>query len=230
MSRLKSRSQPASDMFGWKASLGKAAIPGDLVFACKLLLGDIEEKVQWGSQPEDYVGKASWVSGNPWGATHTFDAILKARTIDLATRVLVIIPMRCYTSWFRFTRQCLTLASISPGSIFNPATNYERLIVLYFPPFSAKLPCHDQHFNDRSDDHELVLLQMRRVFPGEQRKTHLQGLGKVLRKVAKLCWGDSRRMLLRILADTFEEIIEEQETLGSPRTPSRLSNWSKTHF
>ena len=131
--------------------------------------------------------------------------------------------MRCYSAWYRFIRQCLVLASIPPGSILNPATNFERLTVLYFPPHAAKLPSHDKHFNGRSDAHELLRLQMRGAVPGEQPKAHLQGLGRVIRKISELRWGDSRRMLLRQLAGSFEEIVQAQEAVGSSCSAAGLS-------
>ena len=109
-------------------------------------MGDIGERVPWNANPEEMAGRSTHLVGNPWGANVTLDDIKKAQVMALDTSVTIVIGRRAYATWYRSARGVQKLAEFPAGTVFNPPTNHELLLVFYLTLYHMIVSFHDKKF------------------------------------------------------------------------------------
>ena len=129
--------------------MGSVVVEPRLSWVLRLLFGDCETNISWSSPPENFAGRAVLVQGEPYGAAYTFERILEASVMDLSTMAIIVIPRRLFQSWHKAARPFTTIATFPAGSVFNPPTNFESVIVLILLPYRCNAPVHDRKIKSR---------------------------------------------------------------------------------
>ena len=127
--------------------------------------------------------------------------------MDITTQVLLVIPRRAFTRWYRSVRAFTKLAEIPAGSVFNNATNLEPLLIFLYAPFHASAPFHDKKIMAGLQENGLVR-DLRRAHPSNRTEAHLRELRRVIERVSKLPEGCSLRVLQNSLAAAISEAAE----------------------
>ena len=212
----RARDAPSSVPEMWVSALSAVRVTQLLWYTLEVLIGDLGDIVPWDVKPEDLVGKCSRILGEPWGNRHTCDAVRKAAVMDITTQVLLVIPRRAFTRWYRSVRSFTKLAEIPAGSVFNNATNLEPLLIFFYAPFHASAPFHDKKIMAGLQDNGLVR-NLRRTHPSNRTEAHLRELRRVIERVSRLPEGSSLRVLQNSLAAAISEAAERhQSDAGAP--------------
>ena len=101
-------------------------------------------EVTWNANPEEMAGRITHLVGHPWGENVAFDILKKAQVMALDTSITIVIGRRAFATWYGGARGILKLAEFPAGTIFNPLTNHESLLVFYLPPYHMISPFHDK--------------------------------------------------------------------------------------
>ena len=178
----------------WITSISPIAVDDDSWGYLGIFLGDIGKRVPWNANPEEMAGRSTHIVGHPWGANVTFDNIKKAQVMSLSTSVTVVIGRRAYATWYRSARGFHKLAEFPAGTVFNPPTNHESLLVFYLTPYHMIAPFHDKKSARMLQD-ATAMRSVRRELPGDRIEAHVRELSTAVSVAGRMPYGTAPRVL-----------------------------------